>query len=274
MNATTDLAERLARADATLWIEWMEAVRSLPNNPYGIDIQLQDDLVMLHAHAAPLPYYNRVFGVSDEIGHLLDDVIAFYTERFTPCRIDLNPFRSGADVLGALNDRDFHPAEFQTNLYMEPIVVEPIVVPSVHVRVVRNNELDFFCDLYERAYYGPDSPRRLADFRADTIKARFGRKGWTFYLCVVDGVPSGGSVLFIKDGVASLAGGATMDTLRGRGCQKALLNRRLLDAQAAGCEIAVSRCGVGTPSQRNMERTGLRTAYTKSIWQLRALALL
>jgi hypothetical protein len=66
-----------------------------------------------------------------------------------------------------------------------------------------------------------------------------------------------------------LAGGATIFTLRGRGCQAALLEQRLLDASAAGADLVVSRCAVGSISQRNIEKAGLVPGYTKSIWQAR-----
>ncbi len=53
---------------------------------------------------------------------------------------------------------------------------------------------------------------------------------------------------------------------RGRGCQTTLLQRRLADAAAAGATLAIAEASPGSISQRNMERTGLRTAYTKAIW--------
>ena len=66
--------------------------------------------------------------------------------------------------------------------------------------------------------------------------------------------------------VATLAGAATTPTLRRRGVQTALLHHRLTEAAASGSRLVVSRCGVGSPSQRNMERAGLGTAYTKVVW--------
>lgn len=271
MIATIDLALRSAAADAVLWGDWMEAVRSIPGNPYGVDILTVGGATALHVHGAPVPYFNRIIGLSDGNVEDLDSLIDYFNERFTPCRVDVNPFFSGPKLLDSLNARSFHPSEFQTNLCMD--TVEPQLVPirGVQVREVRKNELDFFARLYERAYYGQQSPRRLAQFRMDSIKMRARREGWRFYLTLVDGVPAGGGALFVRDGVATLAGGATIYTLRGRGCQRALLSRRILDAAEAGCELVVSRCAVGSASQRNMERIGLRTVYTKSIWESRGL---
>jgi hypothetical protein len=38
------------------------------------------------------------------------------------------------------------------------------------------------------------------------------------------------------------------------------------DAAAAGCELVVTQTDPGSTSQRNMERAGFRTAYTRTIW--------
>ena len=52
------------------------------------------------------------------------------------------------------------------------------------------------------------------------------------------------------------------DLFRGRGVQTALLEGRLAAAEAAVCDLAVVMTTPGTPSQRNVERAGFRTAYT------------
>ena len=250
----------------------MAAVRALPGNRYGVEIDERGPLTALHVREIPTPYYNRVLGITPTFVDGACEMIESYRERFTPCRVDVNPFYSSPTLLTRLNSRGFHPSEFQTNLWGDPTIVEPVNVPGVSVREVRPEEVSFFALLYERAYYGGKAPKRLSRFRMESIKARYSHPDWRFYLTLADGVPAGGGALHISDGVASLAGGATMYTLRGRGCQLALLNRRLMDAAELGCELVVSRCGVGSVSQRNMERAGLQTAYTKSIWEPRLQA--
>jgi hypothetical protein len=245
----------------------MAAVRELPGNRYGIEIDERDSLTALHVHEIPIPYYNRVLGISPNSLDGACALVEVFRERFTPCRVDVNPFYSSPSVLARLNSQGFHPSEFQTNLWGDPTRVVPVKVPGVNVREVRRKELTFFARLYERAYYGEKAPKRLSRFRMDSTKARFAHPDWRFYLTLVDGVPAGGGALHIAEGVATLAGGATIFTLRGRGCQLVLLNRRLVDAAEAGCKLVVSRCAVGSVSQRNMERAGLQTAYTKSIWE-------
>ena len=49
------------------------------------------------------------------------------------------------------------------------------------------------------------------------------------------------------------------------GVQKALLQRRLADASAAGCTLAVVTTAPGTRSQDNVMRRGFELLYTRAI---------
>ena len=273
MGATTELALRLGRADADLWRSWLRAVANLPGDPYGADVRCFGDAVALLVHGVPLAYYNRVLMIGSGDGGLVSEVANFYRSRMTPCRVDVIPYAADATLLESLDYEGFRPAALQSNLFGPAAFVEESPPDSLRVTDVLPGEINFFAHFYDRAYY---DGRRIAagvkEFRAATIRARYGRAGWRFYLCCVDGVPAAGAVLFVNDGVATLAGAATTPNFRGRGCQRALLRARLNDAAEEGCDLVVSRCGVGSASQHNMERAGLRTGYTKVIWEQRGIA--
>lgn len=83
--------------------------------------------------------------------------------------------------------------------------------------------------------------------------------------------------MLIQDGVAQLGPGTTLPIARGRGCNTALLRRRVVDAAAAGCRLAfVELCedphvaGLGA-AYRNLRRAGFEVAYESVIWQRPAL---
>jgi predicted acetyltransferase len=69
------------------------------------------------------------------------------------------------------------------------------------------------------------------------------------------------------EGVAHLAGAATIPEGRNRGAQLALLDYRLRYAAAHGCDIALMGALPGSGSQRNAERHGFRIAYTRIKWR-------
>jgi hypothetical protein len=87
------------------------------------------------------------------------------------------------------------------------------------------------------------------------------------YICAVDGQPAALGVLYIKNGAASMANGLTISSMRGKGCQTALLYHRIKVAAEAACDLLVSQCSPGSTSQNNQLRTGLRIAGTKAWWR-------
>lgn len=71
--------------------------------------------------------------------------------------------------------------------------------------------------------------------------------------------------------VVHMSGAATLPSHRNRGAQSALLARRLADARAEGCTLAVAETGKEAPGQhndslRNMHRCGFRTLYARRNW--------
>jgi hypothetical protein len=89
---------------------------------------------------------------------------------------------------------------------------------------------------------------------------------WACYLAEIAGEPLGAAALVVDDGIGFLANGATLAMGRRRGCQQALIHRRMHDAKAAGCELFLTMANPRSVSHRNLERGGLGVAYTKVVW--------
>ncbi len=97
---------------------------------------------------------------------------------------------------------------------------------------------------------------------------------WRCYLAALDGEPCATAAMIVDGGVAELGFAATLEAARGRGCQGALLNRRIVDAPAAGCRTLLVETGERAPdrpssSYRNILRAGFREAYLRPNWQRR-----
>lgn len=90
-------------------------------------------------------------------------------------------------------------------------------------------------------------------------------RGFTRYVSRIDGEIAGGASLRIFEGVAQLCGSATRPNHRRRGVQTALLARRLLDAFAAGCDVAVITTQPGSKSQQNAQRRGFTLLYSRAV---------
>jgi GNAT superfamily N-acetyltransferase len=97
---------------------------------------------------------------------------------------------------------------------------------------------------------------------------------WRCYTAVLaeeDLVAATGAML-IAAGVAQLGIDATLPRARGRGCNRALLHRRLADAAAAGCHTVFAELDEDIPAgfqaaRHNLLAAGFEEAYRSPTWR-------
>jgi GNAT superfamily N-acetyltransferase len=97
------------------------------------------------------------------------------------------------------------------------------------------------------------------------------RAGWRCYVGRVDGEAQSCAAMHVDDGIAEFGVAATLEPARGRGCQLALLRRRILDAADAGCHTLFVETGERvadrpSASYRNILRAGFEEAYLRPNW--------
>jgi hypothetical protein len=98
-----------------------------------------------------------------------------------------------------------------------------------------------------------------------------GRDGWHCYVARVEGEAQACAAMLLDGGIAEFGIAATLGPARGRGCQLALLHRRIVDAAAGGCETLFVETGERipghpSPSYRNILRAGFEEAYLRPNW--------
>jgi GNAT superfamily N-acetyltransferase len=89
------------------------------------------------------------------------------------------------------------------------------------------------------------------------------------FLAELDGCPIAAATLSLVGDVALLSVASTIPSARRQGAQRALLAARLSLAAERGAMLAMMVAHPGSPSQRNAERQGFRTAYTRMKWSRR-----
>jgi hypothetical protein len=99
-----------------------------------------------------------------------------------------------------------------------------------------------------------------------------GRSGWRCYIASVDGEAQACAAMHVHDRIAEFGIAATLEPARGRGCQLALLRRRIVDAIEAGCDTLFVETGERIPnrpsaSYRNILRAGFKEAYLRPNWE-------
>ena len=114
-----------------------------------------------------------------------------------------------------------------------------------------------------------DGPPPTESFDRETILDAFSTSsavpGMTLYLARRNGAIAGGGATRIAEGLAQLAGAATLPSHRRRGVQSALLRSRLIDAARQGCDLAIVTTEPGSKSQENVQRAGFALLYSRAV---------
>jgi hypothetical protein len=111
----------------------------------------------------------------------------------------------------------------------------------------------------------------LPAWAASLLAPVTGLPAWRCYLAKVDGVAQACAALLLDGEVAELGIAATLEGGRRRGCQLALLRRRIEDAAAAGARTLFVETGARVPgrpstSYANILRAGFEEAYLCQGW--------
>lgn len=180
--------------------------------------------------------------------------------------MDITPFDVNPELLIKLAERGFYQYGFHASLYGMAEARAHIceLNETLTVRKLNENEFHIFGDIYTKAFKMPEF---LAPAVAKNNHVLFNKTGWHFYVASINGMPAAIAVMFVQDRVGSLAAAATLPEFQGRGCQSALLITRINEAAQLDCDLVVSQASFGSISKANMERIGLQTAYTKSLWR-------
>jgi ribosomal protein S18 acetylase RimI-like enzyme len=114
-----------------------------------------------------------------------------------------------------------------------------------------------------------DGPPPTESFGRESMERIFSdfssAPGFHLYLARRGGEVAGGGALRMVDGLAQLGGAATLPAHRRRGVQSALLRARLVEAAAAGCDLAVVTTEPASKSQANVQRAGFELLYVRAI---------
>jgi len=193
----------------------------------------------------------------------IEHVVDFYFRREADAQVDVCPY-ADPSLFDSLNRAGFQVAEFNQTLARWIVQGERFTQSSKHfeIRPIEPQGGAKWSAVLAQVFFGDQASEFLHFFEP-----------WTSHehtLCLgafIGGKMVGGAAGLIvpEHRMAGFFGAAVLPEFRGRGIQIALLQERLRRTQQAGCDLAVTLTMPGTTSQRNAERAGFRTAYTKVV---------
>ncbi|TYS58445.1 GNAT family N-acetyltransferase [Sutcliffiella horikoshii] len=245
----------------------LNRVATLNENAMGVELKRFGNAVAFSVKSIPGPSFNTVKGISGENIDDLDEIVDFYTSRGIPARFEVTPGNASTDIFRKLSTLGFFQSGFHTALYRPLSPVEPVMGgadTAVQIEKISLEDFDIFGELYTSGF---GMPVAFKDYVTANNKVLAESKPWTFYLASVGGEPAGIGVLYVKNDVATLAASATVPEFRNKGVQTALIQKRMQHAVDEGCRYLVGQAAFGSVSQKNMERAGLKIAYTNAVWE-------
>jgi hypothetical protein len=261
---TKSLALRIEYGDVHYFIARTRALQNYRDNLYGAEIRQFGSAIALMVKQTSNLIFNRVMGAGDDSIDVLDDILEWYRSNGRVCRFDVVPGVASSQLLTALAKRGFYQSGFYGALYSEATFDQGYMPPAeIVVELIPSGDRELMADIYAAGF---NLPAKSQPVMKDSLKALFGSANTRFYGAQIDGRLVAIGLLFISDSVGYLASTTTLPQYRKRGCQMALIHQRISDAAMEQCGMVVSHAGFASISQRNLEKAGLRMAYTKAVW--------
>lgn len=258
------LARRLEGAEAAANIAFVEAHVALDPQSGATHLRTGGVAAMFDGPESPL---TQTFGLGvsgpPEAAEFAQ-IEEFFRSRAAPVQHEVCSL-AAPDTLARLDARGYRPVEVSTVL-VRPASLPLAGAPGVTVRTIGPQEGPLWCRT-AAAGWGSESAELAAfigAFGAVLVRAA----GVHCFLAEIAGRPVATGSLSLAGDVALLAGASTVPEARRQGAQLALLAARLDHALAHGAGLAMMVAQPGSASQRNAERQGLRTAYTRTKWGL------
>ncbi len=270
-NAT--LAARIERAECGMLTELTHAAMTRRGQDAVFVARVAGGLA---AYTGPGSPANKLAGLGfDGVPSAadLDVVEQAFAERGAPLQVEFASLGDPA-VPRLLTGRGYELIGFE-DVLGRPLTLSELeanVDDSIQIDRVSPEAASTWMDVVATGFLNPDTfdgPPSHESIDREAMNTIFGdtiaAPGFERYLARRGDAVAGGASLRLQDGVAQLAGAATLPEHRRHGVQTALLRFRLLTAARRGCDIAVVTTQPGSKSAENVDRFGFEILYVRAI---------
>jgi GNAT superfamily N-acetyltransferase len=205
----------------------------------------------------------------------LDTIERDFAQRHAPLQFEVSTL-ADPELVRTLTKRGYQLVGFENVLGVDPrqakTAPERAVPSDIVVVPAEAAEAETWMDVVTTGFLSPDifdGHASHEEFGREVLERIYGdtiaAPGFERYLARRGGTVAGGASFRIQDGVAQLAGAATLPDHRRQGVQTALLRYRLAEASRRGCDVAVVTTVPGSKSQENVQKAGFALLYARAI---------
>lgn len=203
--------------------------------------------------------YNKVRGYRSADRRKLNEVLEFYAAPGVSPAVEVWAGDATTGLHRALLDAGLAPSTPTITMHARPSSVA--AASEVEVQEVDLDD-DRYLDILYGGYEAPVSEKLFQKMLA----IEHATPGLRRYVALIDDRPAAVGALFTHREVSYFAGAATLPNFRRRGCQAALINRRLADA-SEDSDLVVVTAAFASPSHDNLARHGFGITHTRTVWQ-------
>ncbi len=259
----------LDRAERRFWRDMWSSMPAEAAAEHGVELRRFGPVQATVLRDLPaVPMLNLVLGAPEASPAELEQAVSWAEERgVAPC-VPVTPGLPGSAAAEAwLRADGFEPAYAWMKFVRDPHPPRFPAPDGVEVVELTAPEQEPFGAIAASGF-------GLPAWGAGLFAHLPGREGWRCYAARVDGKAQACAAMLVEDGLAEFGVAATLEEGRGRGCQTALLHRRIRDAAEAGCRTLFVETGERVPdrpsaSYRNILRAGFEEAYLRPNWRRR-----
>lgn len=188
----------------------------------------------------------------------VDELEAFFRSRGAPVTLELSPF-ADPGLLPLLGARKYRVTEFLNVLAKRLAGTSVVLTPRVRRALPDEGEL--WSHTVGRGFFEEHS---LSTEEMDVGRAIFAMPGVMVYLAFAEnGANAGGAAAAVYSGLLTCFADSTIASYRRAGLHRELIEARLNEGLALGCDLATASTLPGSASQRNYERVGFEVVYTR-----------
>lgn len=265
-------AAALDRVEQRFWREIWDSVPPEVAAEHGFELRsfggIQASIV---TDLAPVGMLNLILGAAEDAGQGTDNLAAateWARSRGVAAYVPVTPGLAGSDAATAWAQASGLRPGYAWMKFVRDAHEPRFLPPEVEIVELSTPEQEPF-GMIAAAGFG------MYSWAAALFAELPGREGWRCYIARIDGEAQACAALLIDGEIAEFGIAATLEGARGRGCQLALLHRRIRDAAEAGCRTLFVETGERQPdrpstSYRNILRAGFEEAFLRPNWQLPA----
>src|SRR5215213_4870324 len=263
--SSRELALRLETADALNQVEFARAYNEFHRSSEGAYKKINTGHAVFVGVDSPL---TQAFGLGlggPVTDAELTELEEFFSQRGAPANVETSHL-ADMSLTRMFMDRGYRVSEY-SDVLAKSLEERDSLGTSFgnDIREIGPEEADTFAAVVTEGFVeGGPIPASLADL----LKVFFRQSNCACFGAFRGGKPAGGGAVFIKEGVALLAGASTLPSYRNLGVQTDLLKARIDFAARAGCDLAAVTTAPGSVSQRNTQKRGFNIVYSRTKYTL------